>query len=153
MFTEIDVCKLRLIDYLIEGKSISKSAELAGISRQTVYNWLKDPDIMNSLRTRFSEEEEKRQMVRDDHLKAAWSIVARAVRGDLLPEEKISLSAAQFTIRVLGKSNTSPEIERIIHAVDVFVQAEEDCGPVVDDNEENIPDKITPGVSHATTRF
>jgi transposase len=125
ILTEISVSKARLIDSLIEGKSISKAAELAVISRQTVYNWKKDPEFINILRVRFAEEEESRAAKRAERLNAAWAIVDRAARGDLIPEEKISLAAAQFTIRTLEKTSSETKIENVIHRLDRFERSRE----------------------------
>lgn len=91
IFTEIEPLKKQLIDSLVEGKCVSAAARLAGISRTTVYNWLRDPEFTRELRAQFAEEEEKRLTARNDCLKKAWGVINQAMGGVLSPEDKTAL--------------------------------------------------------------
>lgn len=126
ILTEVAIFKVRLIDHLINGKSISKAAELAGVSRQTVYNWKRDPEFLNVLRARFFEEQESRAAKQAERLNQAWEVVDRARQGELIPEEKIALAAAQFTIRALEKTSPGIKIEHIIHQLDGMTPIDKD---------------------------
>lgn len=71
--------------------------------------------------------------------------------GDLPPEEKASLVAAQFTIRTLESSNASPRIESIIHQLDAYALAGE--GPIEDHQQLTPPDEFKKmHEPHASTR-
>lgn len=97
----IDALKQQAILRLLEGHSVTKTAEIVGINRATLHRWLREPKFIAERNSRAKEAREACQ----EHLRhlagAAVEVVGKAV-------EAGNLRAALSILKIVGLGNVGP---------------------------------------------
>jgi Helix-turn-helix of insertion element transposase len=105
----------RALPYLLEARSIEEGCKRAGVSKATVYEWLKDDVFRNELKR-------QRNLIIDsavDTLKANIAKATETLVKHLDSErENISIRAAERIIEFTQKSLEHEELERRIEALE-----------------------------------
>ena len=97
----IDAQKQQAILQLLEGHSVTKTAEVVGINRTTLHRWLREPQFIAERNRRAKEAREACQE-RLRHLAgAAVEVVGKAV-------ESGNLRAALSLLKIVGLGNVGP---------------------------------------------
>ena len=105
----------RALPYLLEARSIEEACKRAGVSKATVYEWLKDDVFRNELKR-------QRNSIIDsavDTLKANIAKATETLVKHLDSEhENISIRAAESIIEFTQKALEHEELERRIEALE-----------------------------------
>jgi AcrR family transcriptional regulator len=110
--------QLSVLEQILSGKTVKESAAMAGVSRNTVYRWLKsDPEFRAAYNRWHDEmEESSRSKLRMMTDLAAGTLRAGLEKGD-----------ARLALQLLkGLGLVRPEGERLLDAADVKMRAELD---------------------------
>ena len=69
--------QVRAVTHILESNSVEKAAKKAGVSRSTIYNWMRDPGFKEQL-------ERERRAVFEEGLNALKMAAAKAARTQII---------------------------------------------------------------------
>lgn len=93
------------IGRIIQGEKITDIAKLEGVSRQAIYNWLKNEEFNTELNTQL---QEIKTSVKNNIVGKSDSVIEKVVKLALTSKsEKVSLAACTYLLdHLLGKATT-----------------------------------------------
>jgi transposase len=104
----------KALSYILESNSVEKAAQKAGVSRSTIYNWMRDP--------RFKEQlEREKRAVFEEGLNALKMATAKAARTliellecrDLTTKRLAAKEIISISIKVAELQDIEERVERI----------------------------------------
>lgn len=97
--------QINVISRIIQGEQITKIAKLEGVSRQAIYNWLKNEEFKTELDTQL---QEIKTAVKNNIVGKADSVIDQIIKIALTSKsEKASLNACTYLLdHLLGKPTT-----------------------------------------------
>lgn len=112
--SDLNPKQYKAVSYILESNSIEKAAKKAGVSRSTIYNWMRDPGFKEQL-------ERERRAVFEGGLNALKMATAKAARtliellecSDLTTKRLAAKEIISISIKVAELQDLEERIERI----------------------------------------